>query len=61
MPKLYVKYVDGEPYSYRYGEEWVAMQLLVDGGYPTEEEAIQAWEREQNKLTGGFYENPISN
>lgn len=30
--------------QYRYGEDWVAIQLLIDGGFPTKEEAIAAWE-----------------
>lgn len=49
MPEMYVKYRDGKPVAYRYGAEWVAMQLLMDGGYPTEEEAIAAWEREADR------------
>lgn len=47
MAQMYVKYRDDTPVAYRYGEEWVAQQLLMEGGYPTEEEAIAAWEREQ--------------
>jgi hypothetical protein len=47
--KMYVKYVDGKPYQYRYGESWRSMQLMVDGGYDTPEEAKAAWEREQQK------------
>ena len=46
--KLYVKYVDGKPYQYRYGEPWRATQLMVDGGYDTPEEAKAAWEAEQD-------------
>ena len=47
MPQMYVEYRNGEPVAYRYGEEWVAMLLFMEGGYPTEEEAIAAWEREK--------------
>ena len=47
--KMYTKYVDGKPYQYRYGESWRAMQLYVDGGYPTPEEAKAAWEAEQQE------------
>lgn len=47
--KMYTKYVDGKPYQYRYGESWRSMQLYVDGGYPTPEEAKAAWEAEQEK------------
>ena len=49
--KMYTKYVDGKPYQYRYGESWRAMQLMVDGGYPTPEEAKAAWEAEQDRKT----------
>ena len=47
MAELYIEYRDGIPVAYRYGEEWVAQQLLMEGGYPTPEEAIAAWEREE--------------
>lgn len=47
--KMYTKYMDGKPYQYRYGESWRSMQLMVDGGYPTPEEAKAAWEAEQDK------------
>lgn len=33
--------------AYRYGEPWVMMQLFIDGGFSTKEEAMEAWEREQ--------------
>lgn len=46
MLQLYTKYRDGVPVAYRYGDEWVAMQLHMEGGYPTPEEAIKAWEAE---------------
>ena len=42
---MYIKYRDGVPVAYRYGEEWVAMQLYMEGGYKTPEEAIEAWEK----------------
>ena len=41
--RLYTEYRDGKPHSYRYGEGWVAMQLYVEGGYPTPEQAERAW------------------
>ena len=42
--QLYVKYEDGAPVAYAYGEEWVAMALYMDDiGYATEEEAKLAW------------------
>lgn len=42
--ELYVKYEDGEPVAYAYGEAWVAMALYMgDIGYPTPEEAKLAW------------------
>ena len=45
MPQMYVEYHGDTPVAYRYGEEWVAMQLFIEGGYPTPEKAIEAWER----------------
>ena len=42
--QLYVEYRDGEPVAYRYGEEWVAMELLMEGGFKTEAEARAYWE-----------------
>ena len=48
MPSLFTEYRDGKPYAYRYGEDWVAMQLAMEGGYPTPEEAIAAWAREDH-------------
>ena len=41
---MYVKYEDGHPVAYAYGEEWVSQALFMDDiGYPTEEEARLAW------------------
>lgn len=42
---LYTLYRNGKPYKYRFGEPWVAQQLLIDGGYDTPEEAKKAWLR----------------
>lgn len=43
---LYTKCVNGKPVAYAYGEKWVGMALYMDDiGYPTEEEAREAWER----------------
>lgn len=47
MPELYIKYRGDTPVAYRYGDEWVAMQLLMEGGYPTPEAAKEAWARAQ--------------
>ena len=47
MPEMYVKYCGDTPVAYRYGEEWVAFQLLMEGGYKTPEEAIEAWEKSE--------------
>lgn len=41
--KLYTMCRDGKPVAYRYGEPWVAMQLAMEGGYKTSEEAEKAW------------------
>lgn len=43
--EMFILCRNGKPVAYRYGESWVAEQLYVDGGYPTEREAIDAWER----------------
>lgn len=40
---LYTEYRDGKPFAYRYGEPWVAQQLLMEGGYKTPEEAEEKW------------------
>ena len=45
-PSLYISYRGDTPVAYRYGEPWRAMQLAMEGGYPTPEEAKEAWERE---------------
>lgn len=49
--ELYVKYdAGGVPIAYAYGEEWVAQALYMDDiGYKTSEEAIAAWEKENEK------------
>lgn len=57
MPEMYVKYQDGRPVGYAYGDPWVAQALFMDDWqYPTEEEAIAAWkkylEREGRKEDG---------
>lgn len=49
MPEMYIEYRGDKPVAYRYGEEWVAMQLFMEGGYPTPEEAMAAYEREQRR------------
>lgn len=41
--KLWVEMRGDEPVAYRYGPEWVGMQLFVDGGYKTPEEAKLRW------------------
>ena len=41
--QLYTEYRGGKPVAYRYGEPWVAEQLLVEGGYSTPEEAKAVW------------------
>jgi hypothetical protein len=44
--ELFVKYVDGEPVAYAYGEKWVAMALYMDDiGFDTPREAREAWEK----------------
>ncbi len=36
----------GDRREYRYGPDWVASQLWIEGGFPTPEEAKAAWLRE---------------
>ena len=43
--QMYTLCRDGNPVAYRYGEPWVAQQLLMEGGYKTPEEAKKAWEK----------------
>lgn len=46
MAKMYVKYNGDTPVAYAYGDPWVAQALFMDDWqYPTEEEAIAAWEK----------------
>ena len=47
MTQLYTKKLGSRPLQYRYGDESAATELWMEGGYPTPEEAIAAWEREQ--------------
>ena len=42
--RMYVDYRDGVAVGYRYGPEWVGMQLYMEGGFKTPEEARKAWE-----------------
>ena len=44
--KLYTKEYGNGRKEYRYGPEWVSMQLFMEGGYSTPEEAKAAWLRE---------------
>ena len=48
--KLYTKTHGDQAKEYQYGPSWKAAELLVDGGYPTPEEAIEAWYRENAVL-----------
>ena len=48
--KMYVEYRDGKPHGYLYGPSWKQMELYMEGGYPTPEEAIAAWEAEESRL-----------
>ena len=41
---MYVEYRGDKPVAYRYGPSWVAWELYMEGGYPTPEEALEAWE-----------------
>ena len=45
--KLFTKEFGDGRREYRYGPEWVAMQLMMEGGYATPEEAKRAWEEQK--------------
>lgn len=47
--QMYIYCRDDVPVAYRYGEPWVEQQLLMEGGYSTPEEAIEAWRRENER------------
>ena len=47
--KMYTLYHGETPVAYRYGEPWVAQQLLMEGGYDTPEEAIEAWDERKGE------------
>ena len=48
MAEMYVLYHGDTPVAYRFGEEWVSQQLLMEGGYPTPEKAFEAWLKERD-------------
>lgn len=48
---LYVMYHDDEAVAYRYGAPWVAMELMMEGGFDTEEEAREHWARYKEEDT----------
>ena len=45
--KLFVKEFSDGRKEYRYGPEWVAAELLAEGGYATPAEAVAAWKEEE--------------
>lgn len=45
-PKLFIK-DNGCRKEYLYGPSWKAMELLLEGGYSTPEEAKAQWEHER--------------
>jgi len=45
--KMFTKEWSNGRKEYRYGPEWVAQMLLMEGGYPTPEEARRAWEEQR--------------
>lgn len=44
---LYTLYRGDKAVAYLYGEEWRAMQLLMEGGYSTPITAFMAWLAEE--------------
>ena len=53
-PKLFTKDIGGRK-EYLYGPGWKVMELLLEGGFSTPEEAKEQWEREcaEERLRGG--------
>ena len=47
--QLYTLYRGDKPVAYRYGEEWRAMQLAMEGGYKTPITAWLAWVAEEKE------------
>lgn len=47
---LYIKKFGDGRVQYRYGEPWVATMLWVEGGFATEEEAMQEWYKTRSML-----------
>ena len=52
--KLYIKTYGDKRTEYLYGPSWKSTELLVEGGYPTPEEAKAAWELEEQRLHQEF-------
>ena len=50
MQRMWVEYRDGKPVAYRYGNGNAGVMLFLEGGYPTREEAMEAWEMENKTL-----------
>lgn len=48
-PQMYTLKRGDKPIAYRYGDELAATILWIEGGYPTPEEAIAAYEREMKE------------
>lgn len=46
--KLYIKDF-GDRKEYLYGPSWKGMELFIEGGYSTPEEAKRAWEEESKR------------
>lgn len=44
--KLYEKNYGDDRTEYLYGPDWKMQELLMEGGYPTPDEAKEAWLRE---------------
>lgn len=50
--QMYTLYHGDKPVAYRYGEEWVAQELLMEGGFKTEAEAREHWEKYKEERYG---------
>ena len=51
--QLYTLYRGETPVAYRYGEEWVATELFLEGGFKTEAEAREHWKRYKEERKNG--------
>lgn len=56
---LYYKLRNGVPVEFEFGPKWKAKKLELDGGYPTKEEAKEAWMKEYQRMRETHYVGDI--